>query len=71
MTMKPRVAYFKTEQQAHDAMQPWIDQEYPNRFQESGESKCAKLVEFTKGFAIQLGDCGPYLTIEDIQKASS
>ena len=69
--MKPRVAYFKTEQQAHDAMQPWIDQEYPNRFQDALSITRIKIVEFTKGFAIQLGDYGPYLTIEDIQKASS
>ena len=69
--MKPRAAYFKTSQQAHDAMQPWIDQEYPNRFQDARSITRIKIVEYVKGFAIQLGDCGPYLTIEDISKASS
>lgn len=69
--MKTKTAYFKTEQQAHDAMQPWIDQEYPNRFQDARSITRIKIVEYIKGFAIQLGDCGPYLTIEDIQKASS
>jgi hypothetical protein len=69
--MKHNAAYFKTSQQAHDAMQPWIDQEYPNRFQDARSIMRIKIVEFTKGFAIQIGDCGPYLTIEDIQKASS
>ena len=69
--MKHNAAYFKTSQQAHDAMQPWIDQEYPNRFQDARSITRIKIVEFTKGFAIQLGDYGPYLTIDDIQKASS
>lgn len=69
--MKPRVAYFKTEQQAHDAMQPWIDQEYPNRFQDAYSISKLKIVEFAKGFAVQFGDYGPYLTTQDIQKASS
>ena len=69
--MKPRAAYFKTSQQAHDAMQPWIDRTYPNRFQDARSITRIKIVEFTKGFAIQLGDYGPYLTIGDIQKASS
>ena len=69
--MKTKIAYFKTSQQAHDAMQPWIDQEYPNRFQDARSITRIKIVEFTKGFAIQLGDYGPYLTIGDIQKASS
>ena len=69
--MKTKIAYFKTSQHAHDAMQPWIDQEYPNRFQDARSITRIKIVEFTKGFAIQLVDCGPYLTIEDISKASS
>ena len=69
--MKPNIAYFKTSQQAHDAVQPWIDQEYPNRFQDVGDITRIKIVEYVKGFAIQLGDYGPYLTIGDIQKASS
>ena len=69
--MKSNIAYFKTSQQAHDAMQPWIDQEYPNRFQDARSITRIKIVEYIKGFAIQLGDCGPYLTIEDIQEASS
>ena len=69
--MKPKYAYFKTEQQAHNAMQPWTGKEYPNRFQDARSITRTKIVEFTKGFAIQLGDYGPYLTIEDIQKASS
>jgi len=69
--MKPKTAYFKTEQLAHDAMQPWIDKNYPNRFQDARSITKLKIVEFTKGFAVQFGDCGPYLTVEDIQKASS
>ena len=69
--MKTKIAYFKTAQLAHDAMQPWIDQEYPNRFQDARSITRIKIVEFIKGFAIQLGDYGPYLTIEDISKASS
>ena len=65
--MKPKVAYFKTSQAAHDAMQPWIDATYPNRFQDAHSITRVKIVEFTKGFAVQLGDCGPYLTVNQVQ----
>ena len=64
--MKTKIAYFKTAQAAHDAMQPWIDRTYPDRFQDAQRISRIKIVEFAKGFAIQLGDHGPYLTNEDI-----
>lgn len=64
--MKPRIAYFETAEMAHDAMQPWIDRTYPNRFQDARSISRIKIVEFAKGFAIQLGDYGSYLTNEDI-----
>jgi len=64
--MKTKIAYFETAQAAHDAMQPWIDRAYPNRFQDARSITRIKIVEFTKRFAIQIGDYGPYLTNEDI-----
>ena len=68
--MKPKTVYFKTAQQAHDAMQPWIDKEYFDRFQDARSIGRIKIVEYTKGFAIQIGDSGPYLTNEDIKEAT-
>jgi hypothetical protein len=66
--MKTKIAYFKTAQMAHDAMQPWIDRTYPNRFQDARSITRIKIVEFAKGFAIQLGEYGSYLTNEDINE---
>ena len=63
---KPKTAYFKTSQQAHDAMQPWIDKHYPNRFQDARSITRIKIVEFERGFAVQLGDYGRYLTTIEI-----
>lgn len=65
--MKTKPAYFKTAQAAHDAMQPWIDKRYPNRFQDARSITKLRIVEFTKGFAVQFGDYGPYLTTQDIK----
>jgi hypothetical protein len=56
-----RVQYFKTYQEARQAQAKYAGQTFPNRYQLRGENKSAKIVGFVKGFAIQFGDCGPYL----------
>lgn len=59
-----KIRYFKTYNQAQKALAAYAGQSFPNRYQLAGENTCAKIVEYTKGFAIQFGDCGPYLEIE-------
>lgn len=63
MPNPPRqTAYFPSRELAHEALQPWIDQRFPNRFQDAQSISRIKIVEFERGFAIQLGDYGRYLT---------
>jgi hypothetical protein len=56
-----KVQYFKTYDQALQVAQTYAGQTFPNRYQYAGENSGAIIREFTKGFAIQFGDCGPYL----------
>lgn len=57
--MKP--VYFKTHAEAEQAYLRYIDQTFPNRFQDAHSITRIKLVEFERGFAIRFGDYGPYL----------
>ncbi len=59
-------AYFKTLAEAEQALQPYAGQSFPNKYQFPGESDKAQVREFERGFAIQFGDCGPYLQKEDL-----
>ena len=63
---KPTVVYFKTAVRAHDAMQPYIDKLYPNRFQDARAICRVRIVEYVKGFAVQFGESGPYLTKDQL-----
>ena len=65
-TPKPKIAYFETSEQAHVAMQPYIDKLYPNRFQDAFAIGRIRIVEYVKGHAVQFGECGPYLTIDQL-----
>lgn len=61
---RPRTIYFKTRKEAQamiDTLPPFKACKYSN-----GVAKY-KIVEYIKGYAIQLGDCGPYYpnTTED------
>jgi hypothetical protein len=56
-----KIKYFKTYQEAQNAQAKYAGQTFPNPYQFENENKNAKIVEFVKGFAIQFGDCGPYL----------
>jgi hypothetical protein len=58
-----KVKYFKTYEQAQQVAQTYAKQTFPNRYQFAGENTSAIIREFTKGFAIQFGDCGPYLEV--------
>ena len=58
-----KVRYFKTYEQALQVAQTYAGQAFPNRYQYAGENTGAIIREFTKGFAIQFGDCGPYLKV--------
>ena len=62
-------AYFPNRDLAHKAIQPWIDKHYPNRFQDAMSVSRIKIVEFDRGFAVQLGDYGRYLTTLEIATA--
>lgn len=57
--------YFKTYEQAQQVRKAYDGQEFPNVYQHKGESTAAEIREFKKGFAIQFGDCGAYLTKQD------
>ena len=58
-----KVRYFKTYTQAQKALSTYVGQSFPNRYQFAGENTGAIIKEFKKGFAIQFGDCGPYLEV--------
>jgi hypothetical protein len=60
-----RTKYFKTREQAIVLMAQYIDAMYPNKFQDARSISSLKLVEFQRGFAIQRGDYGPYLTTDN------
>jgi len=53
--------YFKALADAEKVYQLYIDEQYPNKFQDAFSVAKVKIVEFKKGFAIQFGDYGPYL----------
>ena len=56
-----KINYFKTREQAETVLKQYEGQSFPNRYQFANECTRAKINEFGKGFAIQFGDCGPYL----------
>jgi hypothetical protein len=58
-----KIQYFKTYEQARQVAQNYAGQAFPNCYQYAGENTSAIIKEFTKGFAIQFGDCGPYLEV--------
>ena len=68
---KPAIVYFKTSDLAHEAMQPYIDEHYPNRFQDAHAIGRIRIVEYVKGFAVQFGEFGPYLTQANLKKTTS
>jgi hypothetical protein len=53
--------YFKTRAEAQQAAKPYEGHYFMNPYQYRGECTTVKVLEFKKGFAIQFGDCGPYL----------
>jgi hypothetical protein len=63
--MKPRVAYFKTEQQAHDAMQPWIDQEYPT------DSKMREALRESRLWSMSKGLLSSSVTVDHISPSKT
>ena len=62
--MKP--IYFKTRAEVEQVFLEYIDRNYPNKFQDAMSIARAQIKEFKKGFAIQLGDYGPYLQKHDL-----
>lgn len=57
-----KTKYFKTRELAQESLAQFIGVTYPNVFQDARSVASLKLVEFQRGFAIQRGDYGPYLT---------
>ena len=58
--------YFKTRAEAEKASEPFKGKSFTNPYQYRGECTTVKVVEFKKGFAIQFGDCGPYLKKNEV-----
>ena len=58
-----KIRYFKTYAQAQKILENYAGKYFPNRYQFAGENTGAIIREFKKGFAIQFGDCGPYLEV--------
>ena len=67
MLNNPKIKYFKAYDEAVSVAKLIPDSMCENRFQWSNEVKCAKVREFNKGYAIQLGDCGDYVTNEILE----
>jgi hypothetical protein len=63
-----KILYFKTYDKAVSVAKLMPDTLCINQYQWSNEAKCAKVREFDKGYAIQLGDCGDYVTKETMTK---
>jgi hypothetical protein len=59
-----RTHYFKTYGEALTVSKRIPDSLCVNSYQFANETKTAKINEFGKGFAIQFGDCGDYVTNE-------
>jgi hypothetical protein len=59
-----KTALFKTYQQAQKVQSVFDGMTYPNQYQFPGEDQGARIIQFTKGYAIQFGVCGDYLTAE-------
>jgi hypothetical protein len=55
--------YFQTYDEALSALTLYQGQTFPNVYQFKGENTSAQIREFKKGFAIQFGDCGHYLEV--------
>lgn len=64
------IKYFKEYSEAVQVAKNIPDSMCINRFQWSNEAKCAKVREFARGYAIQLGDCGDYVTNEILESLS-
>jgi len=57
-----KTQYFKTLEQAQYMLSQYIDAIYPNKFQDASSIASLNLVESQRGFAIQRGNYGSYLT---------
>ena len=58
--------YFPTFDDASAHYLRYVDQQYPNRFQDATSIARIKIVEFKRGFALQRGDYGPYFTAYEL-----
>ena len=63
--MNDNTIYFKTFDQAWEAAEGVPKMVCVNRFQSKGDTKTPKVVSFAKGYAVQFGDCGEYMTKKD------
>jgi hypothetical protein len=61
------IKYFKSYDKAVAVAKTVPDSVCVNQYQWSKETKCAKVREFTRGYAIQLGDYGDYVTNETLK----
>lgn len=61
------IKYFKEYTEAVEVAKSIPDSMCVNQYQWSNEAKCAKVREFSRGYAVQLGDCGDYVTNETLK----
>ena len=61
------IKYFKEYDAAVEVAKLIPDSMCENSFQWSNEIKCAKVREFSRGYTVQLGDCGEYVTNETLE----
>jgi hypothetical protein len=59
------VKYYATREQAQERADRVPHAECVNQYQEVGDSREPKVVQCGKGFAVQFGDCGRYLTKDE------
>ena len=64
--MKP--IYFKSYDQAVNTAESIPESMCVNQYQSSTETKRPKVKKFDRGYAVQLGDYGPYVTKETLKE---
>ena len=60
--MSNSIKYFSTYAEALEASKTIPLDVCVNEYQQKGDTQAPKIVLFKKGYAVQFGDCGDYLT---------
>lgn len=67
MLKNSKIVYFKEYKTALETAKLIPESICSNPYQLATEDKCAKIREFSRGYAVQMGDCGDYVTNETLK----